>query len=123
MEYKKVESFQETRPAEIDTESSKTKVYIRRNITEVQNKDEEGHEIPSTHWLMEEAELNQEEYKWFREQLESPALDLVTQMVNDVAADQTLQEITAEENHEEQMQLLNDIQADIAMLDTAETEE
>ena len=43
--------------------------------------------------------------------------------MNDVAADQTLQEITAEENHEEQMQLLNDIQADIAMLDTAETEE
>ncbi|MBR1523931.1 MAG: hypothetical protein IJ641_05705 [Lachnospiraceae bacterium] len=116
MIYKKVESYAETRPPEIDTESSKTKVYLRRNITEVPNSEQEGTETGGTHWLMEEAELTKDEYRRYLEQIESPALDLVMQQINDITANQELGDITVETNHEEQMQLLNDIQADIQLI-------
>ena len=103
------------KPPEI--EETPTAVYIRRDIRQVEMEDDTGtYEV----WEYEEAKLTHEEFKWHQRELDSPSLDLITQMVNDVSADQALSEITIEENHEEQMQLLNDIQADIAMLDSTE---
>jgi hypothetical protein len=115
MEYRTIESYAPERPPEIDTTSSKTEVYIRRNIKAVPNE-----EAPGTHWEMEEATLTLEEAEEYFAQLESPALDMIMQHMNDVTANQELGEITTEENHEEQMQLLNDIQADIALIGTEE---
>ncbi|MBQ9567643.1 MAG: hypothetical protein IJR31_06165 [Lachnospiraceae bacterium] len=113
MTYKKVIGTQQERPLEIDTESSQTVVYIRRDIQRVEVESEgETSEV----WEYEEAEMTHEEFKWYQKELDSPSLDIITQMVNDVAADQALSEITREENHEEQMQMLNDIQADIALI-------
>ncbi len=108
MQYIRVESYSETRPLEIDTVSSKTAVYIRKDIEEVPNED-----APGTHWSMLEAKLTPEEYKWYREEMDSPAFDLMTQRLNDIEANQELSDITNEENQEAVMQLLNDIQADI----------
>ena len=57
MQYKTIESYQAERPSEVDTTSSKTTVYIRKNIRSVKNAEDDG-----THWKIEEAELTQEEY-------------------------------------------------------------
>lgn len=118
MKYTKVESYSTTRPLEVDTESSKTAVYLRKDIEAVLN--EEG---PGYHWEMMECKLTRDEYVKYLQQLESPALDLLSQMLNDMEANQAMAEITTDEYHEEQMQMLNDISADIALLgDEAEEE-
>ena len=115
MTYQHVEGTQTTRPPEIDTTSSKSLVYIRRNITEVEKEDEQGNTY--TVWEYDEARLTPEEYERYLQELESPALDMIMQQVNDLTANQELADTTTEANHEEQMQLLNDIQADIAMIE------
>lgn len=115
MQYVRVESYSEERPLEIDTVSSKTAVYIRKDIEEVPNEEGTG-----THWSMLEAKLTPEEFKWYREQMESPSFDILSQRLNDLEANQELADITSEENQEAVMQLLNDIQADI--LDSLELE-
>lgn len=58
MQYREVESYAAEKPQEVDTKSSKTKVYIRRNIREVKNTEDSG-----KHWLMEEAQITIEEYQ------------------------------------------------------------
>ena len=58
MRYREVESYAAEKPQEVDTKSSKTKVYIRRNIREVKNTEDSG-----KHWLMEEAQITIEEYQ------------------------------------------------------------
>lgn len=63
MEYKIVEGFQPERPLEIDETSSRTTVYLRRNIEEVPNMDADGNPSEGTHWRYEEAQLTKEEYK------------------------------------------------------------
>ena len=40
LEFRKAEGSQPARPTEIDVTTSKTKVYIRRNINQVEKKDE-----------------------------------------------------------------------------------
>ena len=110
MQYVRVESYSESKPLEVDTISSTTAVYIRKDIEEVPNEEGEG-----THWSMLEAKLTPEEYKWYREQMDSPSIDIMNQRFNDIEANQELADITAQDNHETQMQLLNDIQADILL--------
>lgn len=58
MQYTEVESYAKEKPQEVDSHSSKTTVYIRRNIREVPNKEGSG-----KHWMMEEAQITVEEYK------------------------------------------------------------
>lgn len=58
MQYREVESYAAEKPQEVDTKSSKTKVYIRRNIREVKNTEDSG-----KHWMMEEAQITIEEYQ------------------------------------------------------------
>lgn len=57
MQYKTVESYAEAKPTEIDEKSSKTTVYLRKNIREVPNLEGSG-----SHWKMEEAQITKEEY-------------------------------------------------------------
>lgn len=57
MQYIEVESYAKEKPQEIDETSSKTTVYLRRNIREVPNKEDSG-----THWKMEEVQITIEEY-------------------------------------------------------------
>ena len=57
MLYIEVESYSAAKPPEVDTKSSKTTVYLRRNIKAVANEDGDG-----THWKMEEAAIPADEY-------------------------------------------------------------
>ena len=57
MQYIEVESYAKEKPQEIDKTSSKTTVYLRRNIREVPNTEGSG-----THWKMEEVQITVEEY-------------------------------------------------------------
>ena len=57
MLYIEVESYSAAKPPEVDTKSSKTTVYLRRNIKAVSNAEGGG-----THWSMEEAKIPREEY-------------------------------------------------------------
>lgn len=61
MNYVKSESF--IKPELIDTTSSDTAVYIRRNITEKTIDDDNGNELTS--YVYEEAKLTKEEYEEF----------------------------------------------------------
>lgn len=58
MQYVRVESYSETRPLEVDTESSQTAVYLRKNIDTVPNEEGEG-----THWIYDELKLKKEQYQ------------------------------------------------------------
>lgn len=89
-------------PAEI--EITPTAVYLRRGIAQTE-----------TGWEYEECKLTPEEYTEYVKETSGPLAELTAQEFNDLAASQELADITAELNHEEQMQLLNDIQADINM--------
>ena len=62
LEWKTHEGYQEEQPLEVDTESSPTTVYFRRNIEEVPNVGSDGEEAEGTHWRYEEAELTRDEY-------------------------------------------------------------
>lgn len=57
MQYETVESYSQTKPLEVDKVSSRTTVYLRRNIRKVANEEGSG-----THWKMEEARISREEY-------------------------------------------------------------
>lgn len=117
MKFQHVTGTQETKPLEIDTVSSKGTVYIRRNIERViVEQDETTLEV----WEYDEAQLTPEEYEWYKRETDSPALDMTMQLINDLEANQQIADLTGEERHEEQMQLLNDIQADIAMISDME---
>lgn len=58
MQYREVESYAKEKPQEVDSLSSKTTVYIRRNIREVPNAEGSG-----KHWKMEEAQITVKEYE------------------------------------------------------------
>ena len=57
MEFKEIISFADDKPSIVDFSSSKTMVYVRRNIRSVPNKDNDGNETEGTHWIMEEAKI------------------------------------------------------------------
>ncbi len=111
--YRVVKGSQPIRPAELDTTSSPTTVYLRKDIKRITEVDEEGNETYL--WQYEEAQLTPAEYKVYLAESESAQTQLFMQQVNDLAATQEMADITAEMYHEEQMQLLNDIQADIIL--------
>lgn len=73
-----VEGYQPTRPLEIDTTSSPTTVYLRRNIEEVPNVDPMGEPAEGTHWRYEEAQLTLDEY--WEYQIEVNAADMKCQI-------------------------------------------
>lgn len=118
MTFRHVEGTQTERPLEVDTVSSKSVIYIRRDIERVEKEDDQGNVYEA--WEYEEAQLSPEEYEWYKREIDSPALDMTMQQINDLSANQELGDITVETNHEEQMQLLNDIQADIALISDME---
>lgn len=84
MEWKRVEGYQDKRPEEVDTTSSPSTVYLRRNISEITNRDAEGRETEGTHWQYDETQLSRQEFS-----IISQALTLENQR----AMDETLAEI------------------------------
>lgn len=64
--WKKVTGCQPNKPDEVDTTSSPTTVYLRRNIREAEIA-EQMDGTPITGWEYEEAQLSLEEYKEYSE--------------------------------------------------------
>lgn len=60
-----VEGTQAEKPLELDTVSSPSVVYLRKNITQETRKQENGEEV--TLWIYDEARLTQAEYKEYLE--------------------------------------------------------
>lgn len=58
MQYVRVESYSETRPPEVDTTSSQTAVYLRKNIERIPNEEGEGE-----HWIYDELKLTKAQYQ------------------------------------------------------------
>ena len=111
--YRLTKGSQPTKPSAVDMTSSPTVVYLRRNIERITEVDEEGNETYL--WRYEEAKLTPKEYEDYLEEASSLTMQTLMQQTNELQASQELSDITAEMNHEEQMQLLNDIQADIIL--------
>ena len=77
MEWKRVQGS--VRPPETDTTSSKTLVYLRKNIKEV-TKEQDG--TTYTAWEYDEATLTRDEYfGWYLKELQSPALEQTSQAI------------------------------------------
>lgn len=78
---KYVKSESTVRPEAIDTESSKTTVYLRRNIKEVARTDElAGDDV--TFYEYEEAKLTKEEYRQYINVIEA---ENIRKMMADLA--------------------------------------
>lgn len=71
MEYVTVNGTQEERPLEVDTTSSPTTVYLRKNIKEIEATGEAGSEeyVPK-HWQYEECAMTKGEYFNYQMSLE-----------------------------------------------------
>ena len=70
IEYKRVEGSQEEKPLAIDTVSSETTVYIRKNIQRIEKKDEQSGNTYEM-WEYDEAQLTREQYTdYLTEQLQ-----------------------------------------------------
>jgi len=61
IEYKHVEGSQKEKPLAIDTVSSSTITYVRKNIQRVPKKDDESGEVYEI-WEYDEAQLTKEQY-------------------------------------------------------------
>lgn len=83
MVYKSTVSYSETKPLEVDETSSQFVTYLRKDITEVPNVDEEGNETDGTHWEMQEAILTKEEYSQYQSMVEAIREEVTAQMTED----------------------------------------
>lgn len=81
MEWLKVEGTQVEKPLELDTTSSPTTVYHRRNIERVEETEEQA-----AKWVYEEAQQSKEEYEKQQKELDSPLTKLLMQSINEVSA-------------------------------------
>lgn len=79
--WKEHEGYQQEKPLSVDTDSSPTTVYLRRNIREVPNIGPDGEEGEGTHWKYEEAELTPDEYALFSTQVKQEDLEAQVQYV------------------------------------------
>lgn len=80
-EFKTVRDSRTEEPATIDTTSSETTVYERRNIRQETREEEMGGEtIPITEWVYEQREYSREEYAMML----SPAIQGVQQALSDI---------------------------------------
>lgn len=61
--WKVVRGMQEVQPAEVDTTSSPSVVYLRRNIARVSEKLSPDDEEETQFWQYEEREMTREEYQ------------------------------------------------------------
>jgi hypothetical protein len=125
MTYKQVESYADQKPDEVDTTSSSTTVYLRKNIQEVSNSDQDGNDTDGTHWRMEEAQLTHEQYQEYLKSKEMADMmaeassgqnEEIMQALSDAEADRELRAIAEDTNTETVMQAISDLQADIAMM-------
>lgn len=81
-QWQKVFGTQAEKPAELDTASSPTTVYQRRNIKAAVHEDGQGQQVQG--WEYEERQLGADEYERLLAEEESPATQAIMQAISDV---------------------------------------
>lgn len=76
------EGSQEEMPLAIDTESSKSIVYLRKNIQQIEKEDKQSGETV-TLWSYDEAQLTQDEYALYLGENNSAKIEYVA-MISDI---------------------------------------
>jgi len=79
LEYKHIQGSQFERPKEIDTESSRTLVYLRKNIEKVTKEDKQSGETIEL-WEYDEATLSHDDYLIYLNEDASAKLDYLVMM-------------------------------------------
>ncbi len=80
-DWKKVRDSRTEEPAALDTTSSATTVYERRNIRqETQTHETDGQTVEITEWVYEQREYTREEYS----ALESPSTQAIMQALSEI---------------------------------------
>lgn len=78
--YKYCEGSQTSKPAEIDNFSSKTVVYLRKNIHSVTKEEQDGK--TNTLWGYEEAIITPEEYEKFKIEKMQADIDYLSALID-----------------------------------------
>lgn len=79
-DWKQITGSQAERPTEVDTVSSPTTVYLRKNITQITKTDDTGRE--ETMWQYDEREMTVAEYAGYLASLETPATKMIMQSLS-----------------------------------------
>lgn len=79
-EWKKITGTQPEVPAEVDAVSSPTTVYLRKNIKQITQTDENGESVQM--WEYEEREMTVAEYSDMLASLETPATKMIMQSLS-----------------------------------------
>lgn len=79
-EWKKITGTQPECPAEVDAASSPTTVYLRRNVKQITQTDENGESVQM--WEYEEREMTVAEYSDMIASLESPGTKMIMQSLS-----------------------------------------
>lgn len=90
LNYKVVRGSQQVRPAELDTTSSPTKVYLRRNIVKTIVPDTAGTATPVQLWQYEEAALTRDEYAQYKAEIDSAGQRQIMERLSQTATDDSL---------------------------------
>jgi len=77
--YKHIEGSQSERPKEVDTESSRTLVYLRKNIERVTKEDKQTGEAVEM-WEYDEATLSHDDYLVYLNEDTSAKVDYLIMM-------------------------------------------
>lgn len=96
MEWITREGTQEARPEDLDTTSSETTVYFRRNQHQNEEADEQQEGSTVKKWVYEEAEMSREEYNRQQSDLSSPLAKAILQANNELIAKNELLQIEIE---------------------------
>lgn len=78
--YKHTEGSQIERPLEIDTVSSKSVIYLRKNIERVEKEDEQGNKYEV--WSYDEAKLTPEQYSLYLQEDTQSKIEYLIMMSN-----------------------------------------
>lgn len=79
-EWKKITGTQPEAPAEVDAVSSPTTVYLRKNIKQITQTNENGESVQM--WEYDEREMSVAEYSDMLASLETPATKMIMQSLS-----------------------------------------
>lgn len=94
MEWIEREGTQKERPADLDTTSSRTTVYRRRNQRQEEKESRDGDK--ETVWVYEEMEMSREEYERQQAELLSPLAQTIMQANTELIAKNEMLQIQIE---------------------------
>lgn len=116
-DWQAVQDFCQEQPLLVDTTSSPTTVYERRNIKEVAETLNAAGETVPKHWEYEQRTWTLEEWVKAQSDLNSPLTQLMMQQLSDIQMNQELNELTAQEERQLIAQSQSDLELAIAQME------